>query len=144
MLKKKDKGNKNVKKILRGIVIILFVFIIGFCFGYLFDRIRGSGNQAGTRADVSVYDEASQRVERAANEIRNAAGNVREATGEIRIGINEAGSIASVARDIGRGNTNALDGLSGIENGIQHIMGILDDAEKRNAEMENACDNRMD
>jgi len=133
-----------VKKVICNIFIGLFLFSLGFCFGYLFDRIRVSGNQAGTAADVSGYDKASQRIERAANEIRNAAGNVREASGEIRIGIDEAGSIGDVARDIGRGNANAFVGLGGIESGIQHIMGIMDEAEKRNAEMENACDSRMD
>jgi len=134
----------SVKKIMRNIIIGVLLFSLGFCFGYLFDRIRVSGNQAGAAADVSGYDEASRRIERAASEIRNAAGKVSGASGEIKIGYDEAGIIANVAFDIGRGNENALDGLSDLEDGIQRVMGILGDAEKRSKEMEAACGCRMD
>jgi len=126
----------NVKKSLHTIAVCLFLYTLGFCTGYFFDRIRTSIHPAGAGADVSGYDAASERVERAADEIRNAAGNVREAAGEVKISINEAGSIGEIARDIGSGTDRALNGVGSLADGVQRIMGIMDAAEKRNAKME--------
>jgi len=126
----------NVKKVMRNIIIILLLFSLGFCVGYLFNRARAGINKTGTEADVRDYDEAAQRIERAEAAIGDAAGNVREAAGEVRISIDEAGIIREVAGNIERGNDRALDGVSGIADGIQRVMEILDKAEKRSADME--------
>ena len=128
--------NSNVKKIFLIIAIGVSLFCLGFSWGYFFDRIRVAGNQAGTAADVSGYDEATRRIERTANEIRNAAGNVREASGEIRISIDDAGISAGIAGDIADANVRALNGVGSLADGVQRIMGIMDAAEKRNAKME--------
>jgi len=119
----------NVKKVMRNIIIILLLFSLGFCVGYLFNRARAGINKTGTEADVRDYDEAAQRIERAEAAIGDAAG-------EVRISIDEAGIIREVAGNIERGNDRALDGVSGIADGIQRVMEILDKAEKRSADME--------
>jgi len=134
----------SAKKVLLVIAACLLLFCLGFSCGYLFDRIGSSIHPAGAGADVGGYDEAAGRIERAASAVGNAAGNVREAAGEVRISIDEAGSFREIARDIGSGTNRALDGLGDLENGIQRVMGIMDAAEKRNAEMETAGGNGMD
>jgi len=134
----------SAKKVLLVIAACLLLFCLGFACGYLFDRIGIPGDTTGAAADVSGYETAAQRVERAKTAIDDVAGNVREAAGEVRISIDEAGSIGEIARDIGSRTDRALDGLGGLENGIQRVMGIMDAAEKRNAEMETAGSNGMD
>ncbi|MCL2186530.1 MAG: hypothetical protein FWB86_11890 [Treponema sp.] len=120
------------------IIVCLLCFVSGFAGGRLFDRARSSINQAGAGADVGGYDKAASRVERAAESVRGAARSVNEAAGEVRIGIGEAGNIAEIAGDIRDGTVRALDRACGIEGGIQLITRILDEAEKRNPQMEEA------
>jgi len=133
-----------VKKILRIFIICFLLFCFGFAAGYLFNRAGNNGYQAGAAADVSGYDTAAKRVEKSAAAIRDASANVAEAAGEIRINIDDVGIIASAAGDIRDGTVRALDGNLRIESGIQFIMGILDEAEKRNTEMEEVSDFGMD
>jgi hypothetical protein len=121
-----------------------FLFGSGFTCGYLFNRARSTGSQAGAFADVRNYDAAAGRIEYAAGTVENAARNIGEAAGEVRISVGEAGSIGDIAGGIGGGISRALDGAGSIAGGVQRIMAILDDAEKRNAEMETAGVNRMD
>jgi len=134
-----------IKKVMRTIIIVaLLSFCAGFICGYLFNRIRSTGYQAGASADVSGYDTAAERAERAARAVAETAGNVAEAAGELRIGIDEVGSISGIAGDIGEGTDRALDGVGGLADGVQRIMGIMDGAEKRSAEMEAVSYRRMD
>jgi len=133
-----------VKKVIYVIVACLLLLGINIGARYIFDGTRGTRNKTGTAADVGKYDAASERVERAAGAISDAAENVRGAHREVRISINEIGNIGNVARDIGDGINRTLDGTSDIADGIQRVMGILYEAEKRNAEMETASNNRMD
>ena len=134
----------NVKKVMRYIIAGLLLFCIGFAAGYFSDRGRNSIHKAGITADVSGYDEAAKRIESATAAIRNVTRNVREAQGEVRIGVDEAGNIGGVAYDIREGAGRALDGAGDIESGIRLIVGILDEAEKRNAEMEEDSNNGVD
>ncbi|MCL2808644.1 MAG: hypothetical protein FWD24_01120 [Treponema sp.] len=133
-----------VKKNMRVVIIYLLLFCFGFCVGYLFDRIGNRINQAGAAADVGKYDKASERVERAADAIINAAGNVAEAAREVRVGFDEAGRIGNIAGDIADGVNSAYGGAYELADGIRRVMGILDEAEKRNATVEAVCCNGMD
>ena len=133
-----------VKKILCIFAVCLFLFCLGFGSGYFFDRVRNTCDQAGTAADVRSYDTAAERVERTVGAVADAAGNVREAAGAVRISIDEVGDIAKIAGDIGDGAYRTLDGTGRIADGIQLIMGILDAAEKRDAQVETAGSYRMD
>jgi len=134
----------GVKKVMRRIAAGLLFFCAGFASGYLFDRCGNSINQAGITADVSGYDEAAKRVESAKAAIGDAAGKIREAQREVGISIDDAGNIAGLACGIRDGNVRALDGAGRIEDGIRFIMGILDEAEKRNAAMEEVGNNGVD
>ena len=134
----------SVKKVMRNIIVCMLLLMLGFCGGYLFDRVRSGVNQAGTAADVRGYDEAAKRIERAEAAIGDATGSVRAASGEVRISISDAGRIREIAGDVADGNDRALSGVVDIADGIQRVMGILDDAEKRNKEMEGTCGVGMD
>jgi len=135
---------QSVKKVMRIIAAGLLLFCLGFAGGYLFNRIRSTGDPGRAAADVRSYDAAAERTELAAGAVADAAGNVAEAAGELGVGIIEAGSIAGIAGDIRDGTGRALGGAGGIADGIQRIMGILDYAEKRSAEMEAACGSGLD
>jgi hypothetical protein len=133
-----------VKKVMRIIIVGLFLLASGFAGGYLFNRCGNAGDPPGAGADVSGYDNAAERIERAAGAVEAAGRNVGEAAGEIRIGVSEAGRVGELAGDIGDGTSRALVGVGGIADGIQRVMGILDGAEKRNAEMEDVVNSRLD
>ena len=125
-------------------IICLLCFASGFAGGRLLDGLGNTIGQAGAGADVGGYDKAASRIERAAESVRSASRNVGEAAGEVRIGIGEAGGIGEIAGNIGEGTGRALDGVGGIAVGIQFIARVLDEAEKRNAEMEEDCGRGLD
>ena len=133
-----------VKENLFFIVIIILLYGLGFAAGYLFDRAGNTGYQGGAAADVSGYDSASQRVEKSAAAIRDASASVAEAAGEVRNSIDDVGIITSAVGDIRDGTDRALDRTSRVESRVQFIMGILDEAEKRNTEMEEVSDIWLD
>ena len=134
----------NVKKVFRVIAFILLLFCLGFVCGYLFDRSGNAGDTRRTAADVGGYDAAAKRIESAAGFVADAAGNVREASGEIRIIIDDVGNVREIACGIADGTVRALDGSWEIEDGIRRVVGILDDAEKRNKKMEEFGDSELD
>jgi hypothetical protein len=133
-----------VKKIIRIVIACLLLFIAGFASGVVFNRCRSSSNTAGVTADVSGYNTAAQRIEYTARAVEDAARNVSGAQGEVRISIDDVGSITRVAYDIADGTDSALVGTSRITDGVQRIMGILDEAEKRDAKMEASGGDRLD
>jgi len=142
-LKKLEMKNA-AKKVLVIIVIVVFLFGSGFGCGYFTYRNRNTGNTHGITADVRNYDEAAERVERAAGAVSDAARNVGEAAGEIRISIEAAGRIGEIAGDIRDGVEGAASGAGELADRIQRVMGILDAAEKRSAENESTGNNGLD
>ena len=134
----------SAKKVMRNIIAGLLLFCLGFCSGYLFNRVRSAVYKAGAAADVRGYDEAEKRIERAASAVSDAAASVSEASGEVRISVNDVGIIREISGDIERGNVVSLDGLGDLEDGVRRVIGIIDEAEKRNEKMENDRDIRMD
>jgi hypothetical protein len=136
-------GN-NEKKVMRYIIAGFLFFCFGFAGGYLFNARGIPSDPAGAGADVANYDAAQERVSRAADEIRGAACNVRDASAEVRIGINDAGDIRDASLGVTDGIDRALYGAGQLEDGIQRVMGILDAAEKRNAEVEKDSYSRLD
>ena len=140
----KEREMTDVKKNICVIAACVLLFCADFACGYLFNGIGNTGNQAGVAADVRGYDEAAKRIENAAGAVADVTRNVSEAAGAVRINIDDAGSIREIAGDIGKGAVIALDGIGRIEGGIRIIGIILDEAEKRNAEMEEHCGGGLD
>lgn len=133
-----------IKKILCVILTVLFLLGISFAVRFILVGSGSAGDKGGAAPDVSGYDTAAKRVESAAAAVAGVTRNVREASGEVRISINDVGIIRGAAFDIADGTVGALAGADRIADGIQFIMGILDDAEKRNTEMEAMGDSRLD
>lgn len=125
---------------LLGIAVCAFLFVAGLACGYCFGRFGTQGDTAGAGGYEDANRVLEERLDNAGNAISGVAGSVGDARNEVAGYRSEVGELGSIADTINAGLGEDSRRLGNLEEGISSIESILDQAEKRNGDLEDRRD----